>query len=227
MIVKIEQVAKSHADRGALIQDQEPRVVVRELQFPGRTEHALALDAAHLGKLDLKWRSSGLRRRQKRSHERAGDLDPGTHIRSPTDDLQVHARAGIDRAHREPVRIGVFLHGAHGTHHDAGEGRGEAHDVLDLESAHRQQMRELLGGEGWVDKRAQPVFRELHGVRMKSVRGLAELVQEAQVAIVEQAQIMDAVAQHGEALKAAAKRKPDVAFRIESHVLDHRGVYLA
>src|SRR6476469_1343071 len=56
---------------------------------------------------------------------------------------------------------------------------------------------------------------------------LVKLLQEAQIAFVEQAQIVDPVAQHGQALQAGAEREADEFFRIEAEVLHHRRMHLA
>src|SRR5690606_22595233 len=60
-----------------------------------------------------------------------------------------------------------------------------------------------------------------------SSTGSVELFQEAQIALEELAQIIDAVAQHGQALQARSKRKTDVALRIQTIVAHHRRMHLS
>src|SRR3546814_13809870 len=62
---------------------------------------------------------------------------------------------------------------------------------------------------------------------MISRRLFVELAQEAQVAFVELAQVVDAVAQHGQALEAGAERKADVALGIEAEIAHHLRMHLA
>src|SRR5690349_3954271 len=53
-----------------------------------------------------------------------------------------------------------------------------------------------------------------------------ELLEEAQVAVEEQPQVLDAIAQHGQALEAGAEGEADVLLRIEAEVAHHRRVDL-
>src|SRR5690606_4765480 len=53
-----------------------------------------------------------------------------------------------------------------------------------------------------------------------------ELAQKAQIALEEQAQIIDAIAQHGETLEARAKCEPDITFRGEAEVAYNLRVHL-
>src|SRR5258708_34286253 len=54
-----------------------------------------------------------------------------------------------------------------------------------------------------------------------------ELLEEAQVAVEEQPQIVDPVAQHGQALEPGTECEADVSLGIETEVLDHGGVHLS
>src|SRR5690606_17492687 len=59
-------------------------------------------------------------------------------------------------------------------------------------------------------------------------RGLfVELAQEAQIAFVELAQVVDAVAQHGQALEAGAEREADVALGVEPEIAHDLRMHLA
>src|SRR5690606_5051631 len=54
-----------------------------------------------------------------------------------------------------------------------------------------------------------------------------ELAQEAQIALEELAQVVDAIAQHGQAFQPGAKRKTNIAFRVEAEVAHHLRVHLS
>ena len=56
---------------------------------------------------------------------------------------------------------------------------------------------------------------------------LVELFQEAQIAFVEQAEIVDPIAQHGQTFKAGAESKTNECFWVETHVLQHRRMDLS
>src|SRR5690606_7074659 len=75
---------------------------------------------------------------------------------------------------------------------------------------------------GWTRARSQD-----SGNCMISRRLIVELAQEAQDAFVELAQVVDAVAQHGQALEAGAERETDVALGIEAEVAHHLRMHLA
>jgi hypothetical protein len=90
---------------------------------------------------------------------------------------------------------------------DAVERRRRRTQVLDLEAAHRQALGELGGRDRRIAELAQPGFGELHvGVR---AGGSGELAEEAQVAVEEEAQVVDAVAQHREAVDPRAEGEAD------------------
>src|SRR5688572_5825903 len=55
---------------------------------------------------------------------------------------------------------------------------------------------------------------------------ISELLEEAQVAVEEQAQVVDAVAEHRQALEAGAEREADVALGVEAEIADHRRMHL-
>ena len=59
------------------------------------------------------------------------------------------------------------------------------------------------------------------------MKGLLKLLQEIQIIIKKQAQIVDAVAQHGKAVEADAEGEAGVAFGVDVHILQDIGVYHA
>src|SRR5262245_10412979 len=54
-----------------------------------------------------------------------------------------------------------------------------------------------------------------------------ELGQESQVVLEEQANVVDAVLEHGDALDAETEREAGEAVRVVPHLLEHRGVHHA
>jgi hypothetical protein len=58
------------------------------------------------------------------------------------------------------------------------------------------------------------------------VFNLLKLTQETNVAIEEQAQIIDAISEHGETVRAHAKGKANEFFWVKTHVANHIRVHL-
>src|SRR2546426_475683 len=56
-------------------------------------------------------------------------------------------------------------------------------------------------------------------------RSSGELGQEAQIVLVEQADVVDSVFQHGDALDPEPEREPGVALGVVADLLEHRGVH--
>src|ERR1700682_5396237 len=71
----------------------------------------------------------------------------------------------------------------------------------------------------------QKLLSQLSGMFMAAAS--CELLEEAQVAVEEEAQVVDAIAEHRQALEAGTESEADVALGIEPEVLHHRGVHLA
>src|SRR5690606_15901987 len=67
---------------------------------------------------------------------------------------------------------------------------------------------------------------QLSGMRMETSASAVELLQEAQVVLVEQAQVAHAVAQHRQALDARAEGEADVALGIEAEIAHDVRVHL-
>src|SRR5258707_5149006 len=79
---------------------------------------------------------------------------------------------------------------------------------------------------------SRPDKRGLHSVRSQLSGMIMEnssrkLFEEAQVAVEEQAQVPDAVAQHGEALETRTEGEADEFLRIEAEIPHHLGMDLA
>src|SRR4051812_661441 len=85
---------------------------------------------------------------------------------------------------------------------------------LDFDAAHRQCIREFAARERRANKSAQPVFGELHAMWAR----LIELLQEPQIVLEEQAQIVDAITQHGQSIGAEAEREALVFLAVDVYV---------
>src|SRR5471032_2348373 len=68
-------------------------------------------------------------------------------------------------------------------------------------------------------------WQQRHGLFIRCC--LVELLQEPQVAFIEQTQVADAITQHRQALQAGAESKADEFFWIETKVAHHIRVHLA
>ena len=165
-VVQAQPVTHGHAHRRVVGQLQQAAVLVGDLQFPGRTQHAAALDAAQLAHADLEGLGVCLgviRRRQLGTHggQRHANADP--RVRRAADDLQQLGPTGVDLAHAQAVGLGVRLGRDDAGHHHPREGRGHGTQVLDLHAGHGQQVGQGLAAQRGVAELAQPRLGELHG----------------------------------------------------------------
>src|SRR3977135_692592 len=71
----------------------------------------------------------------------------------------------------------------------------------------------------------QKLLSQLSGMFMAAAS--FELLEEAQVAVEKQAQIVDAIAQHRQALEAGTESEADVALGIEAEILHHGRMHLS
>jgi hypothetical protein len=176
-IVELQMFADVLPDGRRLIEDQQATMVFGQFQLAGRTQHALALDAAQLPKLDDEGLAVALcivRRRQCGAHERARHLDAGPNVWRTADDAQRRAGADVHLADVEAVGIRMPLDRQHLTHHHTGEWRRGGSGFLDLHTGHCQQVDQRGAGDRWITELAQPGLGNLHlvdssGDRLKRV----------------------------------------------------------
>ncbi len=155
VIVEIEVVANALPHRRIGRQFQQAGGFRSDAEFLGGTQHAEALDAAHLGLLDLDARQHG-------ANEGAGHFQAESSIRGTADDLQLAVRTGIHFAEAQAVGIGMFFAGDDLSDDDIGEGRGDRIALFDFETGHGQQVGQRLAVEGGIDEATQPGFGKLH-----------------------------------------------------------------
>jgi hypothetical protein len=86
-VVEAQLLADVASDDGVIAQLQQAVALFGNLQFLGRAQHALALDAAQLAQLDGE-RLAIFARRQQRTDRGTRDLDAGTRVGRTADDVQ-------------------------------------------------------------------------------------------------------------------------------------------
>ena len=194
-------------------------------QLAGRTQHALAFHATQLAQLDQKRFPVGTGR-QLGTDRRARHTDTDTRIGRAAHDTEQRSRANIHLADAQTISVGVLRNRLDFAHNHAAEWRRYGLQRLHFQASHGERIGQLLGAQRGITEGAQPGFRELHGGEIKSAASGLELGQKADVAIKKQTQIVDAVAQHRQTVRAHAKGKANVFLRIESHIANHVGVHL-
>ena len=220
-VVQIQVVPNALTQGRVWRQFQQTAVVIGELQFFGRTQHALAFDTAQLPDLDNK-RLAVRTGRQLGAHQGAGHANADAGIGRTAHDIEQLGRAHIHLAHPQAIGVGVLVGVADFTDHDVAKGRRHRLEFFHFKPSHSQRVGELRGGKRRVAKGPQPGFRELHRLLL----GLLELREKADVAVKKQPKVVDAIAQHGQAVWAHAKGKAGVFFRVQAHVANHVGVHL-
>ena len=166
------------------------------------------------------------RRRQLGADQRQRHLDAGAHVRRAADDVRAARRRRRPPGRRAAGRrSGCLATSSTSPTTTPWNGGATGRRSLDLQAGHRQPVGELGGRDRRVAELAQPGLGELHVV--SSAGGQAELAQEAQVAVEEQAQVVDAVAQHRQPVDARAEGEADDALGVEAHVAHHLRMHLA
>ena len=165
-VVQSKVIAEILADRRVVRQFHQAGVFFRQFQFARGAQHALRLDAAQLAHLDFKRFAIGARRQHGARH-RADDFQARAHVRRAADDVEHGARADIDLAHIQAVRIRMFFHLQDQAHHHVRERRGDRIDVLDFETGHGQQMGQFVRSHLRIDHGTEPVFGKLHNQAFK------------------------------------------------------------
>ena len=164
---------------GAVIEDDDPRVVGPELELVLGEDHPVGELAAELRPLErAPVGEHGAR--QRHAHGRAGPEVPG-----PADDLARLGLADVDAAELELVRVRVLARLDDPADEEAAEvavlvGDTDPVHPLDLGARDRQPLRELGGRRLERDVLTQPGERNLHRDPIRS-----ELAQEAQVVFPE------------------------------------------
>ena len=200
-------------------------MVFGQFQLARRAQHALAFDTPQHAQLDLEGRRIIGWRWQLGTHQRARHLDAHAHVRCAADDAERGTCTDVHLADIELVGIRMSLDCQHLAHDDMREGRRHSACGFHLHACHGQQVGQRGGVDGRVAELAQPRLGKLHLVSLPNE--LFELRQKAQVAVEEQAQVVDAVAQHRQAIRPHPESETDVALRVEPEVAHHVRVHLA
>ena len=204
----------------------QPPVVFGEFEFTGRTQHALTFHATQFAQLDFEGLTV-LTRRQFSAHQGARNANAHARVGGATNNVQqlrLTRRVGLAHIHladTQAVGVGVLHRFFDFAHHNVAERRSHRLHLFHFQTRHGQGVGKLLSGQGRVAKLAQPRFWELHGFYLLKLR------QKTNVTVKEQAQVVHAVAQHGQAVGAHAEGKADVFFGVQAHVAHHIRVHLA
>ncbi len=140
---------------------EQPAMVVGQLEFAGRAQHALALHAAQLADLDQE-RFTVVARRQFGTDQRTRHLDTDTGIGRAADDVEQGALPHIDQADTQAVGIGMLHRFPDFADDDLAERRRNRLEVFHLQASHGQGLGQLFGAQGRIAEFAQPGFGKLH-----------------------------------------------------------------
>ncbi len=136
-------------------------MVLGQLEFARRAQHAEALHAAQLADLDEEGLAvfTGW---QLGAHRGAGHADAHARVGRAADDGQQLGPAHIDLAHAQAIGIGMLLGSLDLADDDLGERRCHGLQLLHLQAGHGQGVGQLLGGQRRIAELAQPGFGKLH-----------------------------------------------------------------
>ena len=168
-VVEIQDLANIGTYRRIGRQFEQAAMVLAELEFARRAQHALALDATQLPELDQE-RLAIVTGRQLGAHQRARDLDTDARIRCTAHDVEQGALPDIDLAHAQPIGIRMLLGRLDLADHDEAERRCGRLALLDLEPTHGERLGQFGAAERRVAEFAQPGLGKLHLVCSRSYR---------------------------------------------------------
>ena len=141
-------------ERRVFGQHHDARVVAANAQLACRADHAVALDAAKLGFLDLDVAG------QHRANRGDGDLLTSRDVGGAADDLRgLLAVAKVDGRDVHMVAIGVRLAGEHVSDLDALQVGAHLADALDAGAGQVEPVTEVLQPIGDLDHRVEPFKR--------------------------------------------------------------------
>ncbi len=170
---------QSLADRCVIRQFQQAGSIVVQAQLLGRAQHAIGLDTAQLGRLDLQLANLRADHRQRRNQAR-------TCVRCAAHDLQQLALPGIDLAHLQAVGFRM-AYGVDDARHDhVLEAFAQRGHVFHFQADGGQHRTQFIARSAGRDVAAQPVFGEFHGVTLV---GPAHAPGPANLEAVEQARL--------------------------------------
>ena len=160
-VVQVQVFTDVLAHRCIRSQLQQTTVVVRQLQFFGRAQHALAFHTTQLADLDHKGLAV-FTGRQLGPDQRARHADTHTRIGRTADNIQQFGLTNIHSADTQTISIGVLLGGLDFTHDDLGERRRNGFELLHFQTGHGERLGQHSGRDGRIAEGAEPGFRELH-----------------------------------------------------------------
>ena len=155
-----------------------------------------------------------------------GHVHTGLGIGGSTDNFTdaMHL-AGIDVTDAQLIRLRMRGDGQNAGDDDVSEFRGNGLDRDDFDPGQGQALRQIPIRQPRRDPFAQPLEADFH-VR-SNPQWLAELAQKAQIVFIEQSQVVDAVAQHGQSFYPEAESKTGETFAIDANVAEDLRVHHA
>ena len=180
--------------------------VLIEAQFLAGAEHTVGLNA-HQG-FGLNFDAAG----QCGAVKRGGGVHTRINVGCTGGNLNV--MAVIAAVHLADVQVGALLRDALGdnTDNDFGNFGGEVNEFLDLETAVKQLLFQFLGGNVNIHILFEPAEWYFH---LRSLLLVLELLQEAQIVLGHQADVVDAVLEHGNTLDADAESKAGIDLGVD------------
>jgi tRNA-binding EMAP/Myf-like protein len=150
-------VTPNRADRRILRQVDDPVMILGELQFRRRAEHAVRFDAADhaLAERDILAGNIGSGRREDALHA-------GARIGRAADDLHRLAGAGVHHADPQPVGIGMLLRFDHRGDGEIAQLRRRIGDAFDLKADLRQRLGDRRQRGVGVEMVLEPGEGEFH-----------------------------------------------------------------
>ena len=155
-IVEAQRLGGRRAGRGLGRQVDDAAVVVAQLQLAEGAQHAVALLAADLARLQRHVRAGNVA-----AGRREDALHAGARVGRAAHDLH-QAAAGIDSAQPEPIGIGMLHRLDDVADHEALERLARVGDALDLEPEHGEPVAQLGQCRLGVEMLPEPRQRELH-----------------------------------------------------------------
>ena len=218
-IIQTDDGADVRAGDGVLRQDQQAidvcagvQVIVQAQLLP-RAEHTVGFKALHHPLFDLDAAGQG------RAVQRGGDVRPHKDVGRAGGDADVVAIcAAVDDA---AAQVGALLlfNGGDDAHHHLVDAGGQLDPLLHLKAAGEELFLQFLGRNVDVYQLFQPAERYFHSAFSSLL--FVELPKEPQVVLKHQADVVDAVLEHGDPLDADAEGDARVDLGVDVAVAQH------
>ena len=231
LIVDRQRVEQPHTWRCVGVELPDAIVILAQPQLAGGAEHPLGGLAPEFALLD----SNAARERG--THGSEGILLAGFDVGCAADDVAPLFCPLIHQADSQPVRVWVRPHLLDQSDEHVFQTAMNRLDRIHGRTEHRQPLGQILGLELPAKKLFQPAKRDVHwpflavdtlGSAMLPISvARHELVQEAHVAVVEETDVGNAVAQHRDSMRTHPEGPPGVPLGVHPGVLEDSRVHHA